>query len=81
MAIELPISVGASEYCRHRLSLRDRKRQFNGFEYFESMHLLAPAIDLDLTPLCCFMFVAPEVSQKSSYLSSTPYDLNCVDAP
>jgi hypothetical protein len=48
MAKELPISVGTSEYCSRRLSLRNRKRQFNGFEYFESMHLLAQSLQMKI---------------------------------
>jgi hypothetical protein len=60
----LAFKVARYHNCSDRLFLRDRKRGLNGFKWLESMHLLAPAGKVVLTPGIAVEYVALEVSQN-----------------
>jgi hypothetical protein len=69
--------------CIHHLSLCDRKRQLNGFEYLNSMHFLAPAGRVVLTPSVALKIVTPEVCQNhlSCYGTVRPKLSRCAVKP
>jgi hypothetical protein len=59
----------------NRLSLSDLKNQLNRFEILESMHLLAPAGEVVLTPGVALCLELPPLA-KIIFPVLTPYDLN-----
>ena len=75
----LPFRVTALE-LQPPLSLRDYKRRLNRIEYLDSMHLLAPADEVVLTPEVAMNISTPCVNLNHLSCSAT-YDLYCVGAP